>query len=153
MVNHNDLCLHKHIDLFQAAINRMATNSSSCKTWCVTIMSGIVVVSIDKKQPLAIIVAILPIIAFLLLDAYYLSLERTIRGMYNKTIADLHSGTLSNEQLFLLKIDSTWKNRAKEICKAFCSFSILPFYILLIAMLIIIYFILKNNVVHLPYGC
>jgi len=153
VANHNDPCLHKHIDLLQAAINRMATNSSSCKTWCVTIISGIVIVSIDKEQPLAVIVSILPIIAFLLLDAYYLSLEKAFRALYDKTIEDLHSGTLSNEKLFLLKINAAWKDRGKAICKAFYSFSILPFYILLIVMLIIIYLILKNNVVHLPYVC
>lgn len=151
MADHNDPCLHKHIDLLQSAINRMATNSSSCKTWCVTIISGIVVVSIDKKQPLAVIVAILPVLAFLFLDSYYLSLERAIRVIYNKTIDDLHTGTLTNNQLFLLKINSTWKHRSKETCKAFYSFSILPFYFIILAMIVIIYLILSGYVFHIPY--
>lgn len=151
MADHNDPCLHKHIDLLQSAINRMATNSSSCKTWCVTIISGIVVVSIDKKQPLAVIVAILPILAFLFLDSYYLSLERAIRVIYNKSISDLHSGAFESKHLFLLKIDSTWKHRSKETFKAFLSFSILPFYMIIIVMIVAIYSILSGYVLCMPH--
>ena len=38
-----------YLTLLQGIINRFAANSSNCKTWCVTLVSAIVVFSADKK--------------------------------------------------------------------------------------------------------
>ena len=40
-----------HLGIIQGVIQRMATNSAACKTWCITIVSAILVVVADKQNP------------------------------------------------------------------------------------------------------
>ena len=42
--------VHSYLSILQAVIARMASNSSNCKTWCITIVSAILVVVADKGQ-------------------------------------------------------------------------------------------------------
>lgn len=43
--------VQSYLGILQNIISRMANNSSNCKTWCITIVSAILVVIVDKKQP------------------------------------------------------------------------------------------------------
>lgn len=70
------------IKIVQGIITRMANNSFVLKGWTVTavvvalLISGNVVTNIDRR------VAFIPILAFWLLDSYYLHLERLFRKKY-----------------------------------------------------------------------
>ena len=68
---------HK-LNVLQAIISRMATNSSNCKLWCVTLLSAILVLFLSSDINLGInkIVVLIPVIPFVFLDAFYLGLER-----------------------------------------------------------------------------
>lgn len=45
----NDSAIQTQINAIQGIISRMASNSSNCKTWAVTVISAILVLLIDKN--------------------------------------------------------------------------------------------------------
>ncbi|TOP77032.1 hypothetical protein CGH09_17510, partial [Vibrio parahaemolyticus] len=62
-----------HLGIIQSVIQRMSTNSSSCKAWCVSLVAAILVIVADKGKPDYAWIAILPSIVFAALDTYYLA--------------------------------------------------------------------------------
>lgn len=127
-----------HLNMLQNVVQRMATNSASCKTWCITIVSAIIVAVADKPNDKLLWIALIPIPAFLLLDAYYLALERGFRDSYNTFVKRYCAGTLQLEDVFCI-------NPSKDLVllrfEAFTSYSILGFYgplLLLVALVKII---------------
>jgi hypothetical protein len=72
----------KHLDLLQSAITRMAANSFLLKGWCVTLATALFGFSAKEGAPRLALLALLPILAFWGLDAYYLGLERKFRNLY-----------------------------------------------------------------------
>jgi len=73
----------KHLDYIQAVITRMNANSFQLKGWMVTLSSAILALSASTKNESFVLVAILPVLIFWFLDAYYLTQERKFRGLYN----------------------------------------------------------------------
>ena len=98
--NTTDSAVHAHLQTLQGVINRMATNSASCKTWCITIASAILVVMADNEKGDFMVVALVPVALFLMLDAYYLHLERCFIGGYNAFLGHVHAGTAADHDLF-----------------------------------------------------
>ena len=75
---------HKHLEMIQAVINRMANNSFMLKGWAVTLVAGIFALASKDADKIYFMVAYVPIIAFWGLDAYYLRQERLYRKLYDK---------------------------------------------------------------------
>lgn len=123
-----------HLQILQAVIQRMAANSSSCKAWCITIVSAILVVISDKGKPELALLAFLPSILFLALDAYYLALEKAFRNSYNAFVIKLHSGRLEVDDLYAVIPKGSMGVHQIEALK---SFSIWGFYGALILLVII----------------
>ncbi|MGN2393596.1 hypothetical protein ACTFO6_19145, partial [Pelomicrobium sp. G1] len=76
--------MQAHPSIAQAVIQRMASNSASCKAWCITLVAAILVIVADKGKPKYALIAVIPTVLFLVLDAYYLALERCFRVSYNE---------------------------------------------------------------------
>jgi len=76
--------LHKHLDLIATTISRMAQNSFLIRGWCVTVATGILALAVQAKDSILVLTGVLPIVAFWLLDAYYLMIERRFRTLYDK---------------------------------------------------------------------
>lgn len=113
----------------------MAANSAGCKTWCITLVSAIAVIMADKSNPSYVWVALVPISLFLFLDAYYLGLEQRFRDSYNDFIKKLHSGEAEIEDVFIVNPgEGVWITLSATF-KAALSFSVWPFYSLLVVML------------------
>lgn len=129
--------VHVYINNLQGVINRMASNSSSAKTWCITLVSAVIVFSSENSKPDAIWIAIIPVSLFLFLDAYYLALERFFRKVFNDFINKLHSNKVEQKDLFLFSPTSPVESISKSTIKALTSFSIWPFYGFIIALLYI----------------
>ncbi len=72
----------KHLELIQAVVTRLAGNSSSLKTWTVTIVAALFALAADKANPAFIWLAIVPVVTFWFLDGYYLRQERLFRALY-----------------------------------------------------------------------
>lgn len=117
--------VQSHLSMQANVIQRMAGNSASMKTWCITLVSAVIVLAAQTNHALVAWVAIGPIFLFAALDAYYLALERMFRASYNQFIDRLHTGTLAPADLYAFrpngKIASCW-------LKAHGSISVWPFY-------------------------
>ena len=78
----------------QGVLNRMAENSRSCKVWCVTLVAAVLVLVARTGEPQHALIALVPTLLFLLLDSYYLALERAFIRSQNAFVAKLHRGEL-----------------------------------------------------------
>lgn len=116
----------------------MATNSASCKTWCITLVSAIIVIIADKSKPGFVWISVIPIVLFLMLDSYYLALERQFRDVYNDFIRKLHFGTATVDDLFFVAPRAGAVATSLNIVKAFGSIATWPFYALLALMLLVV---------------
>lgn len=84
--------VHKELDLIQAIITRMATNSFQVKAWLIGILSAMIVfekdaifaeAGADKLLSIKLnLFLFLPILCFWYLDAFFLSTERLYRELY-----------------------------------------------------------------------
>lgn len=136
-----------HLAILQGIITRMATNSANAKTWCVALVSAIVVVAAEQRQPRLMVVCLLPVVLSLFLDAYYLGLEMQFRDRYVEFVRKLHSGEARTEDLFVVGARPEPVASLRETGKALRSLSIWPFYVLLALMLISYLLYLPRRVV------
>lgn len=119
--------VQSYLGILQGIITRMANNSSNCKTWCITVVSAILVVIVDKKQPSYVLIALIPVLLFFFLDTYYLALERGFRDVYNDFVQKLHNNAVTTQDLFEVKPLRDF-SLYKTILKAAFSPAIAPFY-------------------------
>ena len=130
--------VQSYLGILQGVINRMAANSSGAKTWCIALVSAMIVIIADKGKPELIWISAFPILLFVFLDAYYLGLEKRFRDRYNEFIQKLHGGTADVEDLFIVTPDHGWRVFASGTGKAVGSLSVWPFYGLLAIMLLLV---------------
>ena len=124
-----------HLKILQNVIWRMAENSRACKVWCVTILSAGLILSARVDLPAYVLVLFVPLTAFLILDAYYLALERAFRDSYDLFVQKLARGELTAADLYVVKPAGSVP---KTFLRGLGSFSIYPFYgALFIAVLIV----------------
>lgn len=120
--------VHAHLSIMQAVIARMAEGSRSSKTWCITIISAILVLGAGMTEFNNLWIAYVPLILFLSLDMYYLALERRFRSSYNAFLDKLRSGDVTASDLYEVKPAgssvTTWVATATSL-------SIWPFYLVL----------------------
>ncbi len=75
----------EHLAFIQQIISRMSANSFLIKSWSVTLVSALLVLLIEKEvNKNYVFFALIPIIQFWFLDAYYLHQERLFRALYDK---------------------------------------------------------------------
>jgi len=129
--------VQSYLSILQSVINRMASNSTSCKTWCITLVSAILVVVADKSKPDYALLAMIPTLLFFFLDAYYLGLERGFRDLYNKFIQKLHSGNAQIEDTFIVSPGGGTLHIIGLTFNGFYSMSVWPFYAVLICMVLV----------------
>ena len=140
MINPDAPAAHAHLTILQGVISRMASSSHSCKTWCITIIAAIFIVSINTTIDWLALVALVPAALFCILDAYYLGLERAFRQSYNDFVVALHGGTLEEQGLFAVRpTHSDFTSR--RACLA--SPSIWPFYPTLAIIAVVITVVLS----------
>ena len=120
-----------HLTIMQDVIRRMAENSRSCKVWCVTLVSAILVLSAQTGIAQHVLIAPIPALLFLVLDAYYLALERGFRNAYDAFVQTLHTGKLTPCDLYVVKPKEAIP---KLFLQCLPSFSIWPFYLMVAGM-------------------
>jgi hypothetical protein len=130
----NSQAVQSHLTIYQNVIQRMASNSASAKAWCITLVSAILVIVADKSKPQYTMIAYIPTLLFLVLDTYYLGLEKGFRNSYNDFIRKLHKGKIKDDDLFAVLPKG---NMFGLFFKSLISFSVWPFYLTLIIMIYI----------------
>ncbi len=128
----NSQAVQAHLGIMQSVIQRMASNSSSCKAWCIALASAVLVLVADKSKPEYAWIAVIPTLLFLVLDAYYLALEKAFRHSYNEFIDKLHRGRIEPSDLYAVVPSGSlfW-----QFLKALRSFSVWPMYLTLLGMI------------------
>ncbi|MCI9462670.1 MAG: hypothetical protein HFI48_02135 [Lachnospiraceae bacterium] len=122
--------LYKEIDLIQACINRMAQNSLSCKSWCLTLIAGAFALVPENINKWYICVVMLCVdLCFWVLDSFYLLQERLYRDKYEWVIQK----RLEGNRDFLYDLDPNNENmnledKKRNLMKVMISKSILPIY-------------------------
>jgi hypothetical protein len=83
----NEYCMTseriKHLEFIQAAISRMAGNSALLKGWSVTVATALFALATKDSNPRFAGLAMVPAVAFWMLDAFYLRLECLFRELYD----------------------------------------------------------------------
>ena len=74
----------KHLDLIQNVITRMAHNSFLLKGWAVTLVGAMFALSSKDIGGGITVIAMLLVVMFWMLDAYYLSKEHLFRLLYDE---------------------------------------------------------------------
>jgi hypothetical protein len=132
-ISEGSAAVQAHLGITQSVIQRMASNSASCKAWCITLVSAILVIVADKGKPRYALIAFIPTALFLILDVYYLALERCFRQSYNSFIEKLHAKQVIASDLYAV----TPKGSMKTFGASVLSFSIWPFYVTLAVMILL----------------
>lgn len=75
----------KYLDVIQSVISRMASNQFQARAWSVALGSAVIGFAASKDgNPHAAALALVPVILFWWMDAYFLALERGYRALYNQ---------------------------------------------------------------------
>jgi hypothetical protein len=93
-----------HLNMLQAVIARMGTNSGQCKTWCLAVVSALFGMAGATKNTGIAAVALIPIVAFFLVDVAYLATEKAFRDHYDKVVGQIHGGSYGLADCFKLSI-------------------------------------------------
>jgi len=73
----------KHLEMLQQVITRMANNSFLIKGWSITLVSALLAFAAKDEIHIMAWIALLPCVAFWILDAYFLRQERLFRKLYD----------------------------------------------------------------------
>jgi len=139
-----------HINMLQGIINRMASNSANCKSWCLSIFAAVFALFFAKDNGFDNINFLYAVVClFYFLDCFYLGLERNLvdeMKNYIKAINEYNKEYNIATRTFTVgsgkeyncdvekKFMKFW-NQLKGTFKAIFSFSTTPFYgILLICI-------------------
>lgn len=125
-INPESSSIQTHLGIIQNIIQRMSSNSSACKAWCVSLVAAVLVLVADKGKPEYAWIALLPAVAFAALDTYYLALEKAFRNSYNVFIRKLHNKQITEQDLY--SVSPVGKMSSLQV-EALKSFSIWGFYL------------------------
>jgi len=112
------MAIEIHLQMIQAVITRLAAHSTTVKGWSVTLSGALLGYAATARTPVVAVIAAYVIIAFAILDAYYLALERQYRLLYQRT-------TIEDRTSWLMDIDQP---SARQIITAAASPVILILY-------------------------
>ena len=76
----------KHLEMIENIIQRMSNNSFQLKGWTVTLITIIGTLSAQGSDKRFFVLALIPLLAFWALDAFYLQLERKYKALYKNVI-------------------------------------------------------------------
>ncbi|WP_341225051.1 hypothetical protein [uncultured Arcticibacterium sp.] len=120
------VALHHQFDTLQELSKRMSENSRNAKTWCLSLVSALLVFS-SKTLALPWFILVLPILPLMYIDMYYLALETFYRQEYSALKAKYKDGGLEMKNVY--DMESPAGNL--HIFYQFWSKSVWPFYGLL----------------------
>ena len=133
-----------YLQMLQEPICRMSTISAIFKGFAATIVAGISAISYASTNIWVLGLSFLPVLAFAVLDVYYLKLERKFRFLFEQVRMDKHeidfSMKLTNDPLENISA----KARTWDCIK---SPSIYLFYPLMLLILVAVFVLKCTNVI------
>ena len=138
VVSFDSPAVQSYLSILQGIIGRMASNSAASKTWCIALVSAILVISAENENPNYVWICLIPILLLMFLDAYYLGLERRFRDLYNQFVKKVHSETATIDDVFIVTTEGDARATLKSTKESLSSIAIWPFYSLLVATLLLV---------------
>lgn len=129
----------KHLEMIQAVIVRMSSNSFLIKGWTITLVAALLAMAIQYNNKYIPIIAIFVILAFWYLDYYFLSLERQYRKLWDKKTQELQDSPTD----FSMNIS----NYKCKFCSAFFCKINCVFYVALESLACALLFILHYGAI------
>ena len=121
----------QHLQFIQNVIARMSTTSAVIKGFAITVTIGICTqITTDMMEDWGKFTLLLPLLALMLLDAYYLYLERNYRILYDEIREEKLPADFSMSLLNITK---------ENYFSCIKSISVCPFYIIIFLMCLIIF--------------
>ena len=134
----------EYLQLLQEPICRMSTISAIFKGFAATIVAGIAAISYSTINLLVLGLSFLPVVAFAILDVYYLKLERKFRFLFDCVRTGKHeidfSMQLTSDPIEVISA----KARTWDCIK---SPSIYLFYPLMLAILLCVFALKCTNII------
>ena len=120
----------KHLEFIQSVIARLAGNSFWLKGWSVTLVAAIFAIATRDSTTYLLLVAVLPVVAFWGLDAFYVGQERIFRKLYEDVVA---------KKVCVMSMDTTKyeKNWRGWICDLL-SRSVWPFHVPILLVVVVV---------------
>ncbi len=132
----NSEAVRTHLTILQDVIRRMAGNSASCKNWCILLVAAILVLMARSGAPAFALLALIPALLFLFLDAYYLALEQAFRRSYDSFVDKLHAGAVTLADLYVVK---PGRPVGRQMLVSLRSTSVWPFYLALVVAILLVW--------------
>ena len=133
----------EYLQMIQEPICRMSTISAIFKGFAASIVAGISVISYATTNLWVLGLSFLPVLAFAILDIYYLKLEREFRFLFEQVRLDKHeidfSMKLTTDPLEIISAKA-------RTCDCIKSPSIYLFYPLMLAILVAVFVLKFTNV-------
>ena len=99
-----------YLQMIQAVITRMASNSFLIKGWSVTLVAALFALAAAGTNELFVYLAYFPAFMFWALDAYFLRQERLFRRLWDHVREEGSEIDFSMDMdPFAHRVDSTWK--------------------------------------------
>lgn len=134
----------EYLQMLQEPICRMSTISAIFKGFAASIVAGISVITYSTTNLWVLGLSFLPVLAFAVLDIYYLKLERKFRFLFEQVRLDKHeidfSMKLTNDPLEIISA----KARTWDCIK---SPSIYLFYPLMLLILVAVFVLKCTNAI------
>lgn len=131
----------KHLEITQGIVNRLANNSFLIKGWSMTILAAAILFiarSNGSYSAFLTLSFIIPVIAFWILDGYFLWQERLFRGIYNDVRKQDDTEFEMNIPEQIIKPKHKWHH-------AIFSTTLNVFYLMEVFFIAIVFLILKCN--------
>jgi hypothetical protein len=128
----------QHLQMVQAVITRMNHNSFLIKGWTITLVAAFLALGVNNKTPRMGIIALVPVVIFWGLDAFYLSQEHCFRRLHDRIAEDIRDNT-SSVTLFSMDTSAFCDMASTYLSVAF-SRTIVPLYGSLIGIVLIVFF-------------
>lgn len=122
----------RHLEMIQEVINRMASNSFTLKGWAVTLVAGIFALSGNVVDRIQYLMIFIPTITFWILDAFYLSRERSYRELYK------HVSGLNKDEIDFSMDFTPFICRQNKLWRCMLSVTEISFYLPLFILSVIV---------------
>ena len=127
-----------YLQMLQEPICRMSTISAIFKGFAATIVAGISAISYASTNIWVLGLSFLPVLAFAVLDVYYLKLERKFRFLFDQVRMDKHeidfSMKLTNDPLEIISA----KARTWDCIKSPSIYLFYPLMLLILASVLVL---------------
>ena len=139
--------VRQYLQMLQDIINRMASNSSNCKAWAITLFTAMAALMIGVEVMRQwMLVILFPIAVFYYLDAYYLGLENDFRNLEASFIKKLRASEECSTSVYDFNFThADGYKKGENLNKGLMSTATWPLYSILAAISIALCIVFVNS--------